>query len=91
MPRTDDEYDRKGLIQESYRIHDIGLPECKSIFLDWAISVPTDKNSRDWVQRLIDKYAAAHPDHPMTKVLMEALAVTPQTGRRGGARGRRGQ
>ena len=31
--------DPKGLIYESYRIPDISPPECRSIFLDWALSL----------------------------------------------------
>ena len=34
-----DEIDWKGLIRESYRIEGIEPEECRSIFLDWAISV----------------------------------------------------
>jgi len=32
--------DPKGLIRESYRIEGIGMAECRSIFLDWALSLP---------------------------------------------------
>jgi hypothetical protein len=89
MTRVTDETDPKGLIRESYRIEGIGEPECRSIFLDWAISVPLGQDSTDLIQRLLARYGEAHPDHPMTGVLKDALG--PQTGgvRRGGARGRR--
>ena len=90
MPRTDDDFDQRGLIQESYRIDGIGLPECKSIFLDWAISVPVDVDSLEWVRRLLDKHAAQNPGHPMTQVLTEALNTPSPTRRRGGAKARRG-
>ena len=35
-----DDLDPKGLIRESYRIAGIGEPECRAIFLDWAIALP---------------------------------------------------
>ncbi len=89
MMRVKDETDPKGLIYESYRIDGIGDPECRSIFLDWAISVPIDQDSTELIESLLARYGVAHPDHPMTRVLRDALG--PQTGgvRRGGARGRR--
>ena len=88
MPRRDDPYDPKGLIWESYRIEGIGEAECRSIFLDWAIGVPESEDSLGHVRRLLGVHGAAFPDHPMTKVLTEALGAS-RTGRRGGARGRR--
>ena len=33
-------HDPKGLIREAYRIEGITLGECRSIFLDWALSLP---------------------------------------------------
>lgn len=89
MPRTDDVFDQKGLIRESYRIEGITLAECKSIFLDWAISVPPEVESPEWVALLLEKYGTAHPDHPMTSVLRDAQNAPNRSGRRGGARGRR--
>lgn len=90
MARTTDELDPKGLIRESYRIDGIGEPECRSIFLDWAISVPVGQDSCALIRQLLLRYGGDNPDHPMTGVLKDALG--PQTGgvRRGGARGRRG-
>ena len=82
------ENDQKGLIRESYRIEGIGAPECRSIFLDWAISVPVGVEAEDWIRALLDEYGAGNPDHPMTKVLEDALQPAARTGRRGGARAR---
>ena len=31
--------DPKGLIREAYRIDGIGAGECRSIFMDWALSI----------------------------------------------------
>ena len=88
MPRTDDPADPRGLIRESYRIEGIGEPECRSIFLDWAIGVPVGEDSRALVRQLLETYGTAHPDHPMTGVLTAALGASA-AGRRGGAMGRR--
>ena len=88
MPRRDDEKDPKGLIYESYRIDGIVEPECRSIFLDWAIGVPVGQDSTAWIRALLEEHGPEFPDHPMTKVLEEALAQPTQRGRRGGARGR---
>lgn len=89
MARVKDSIDPKGLIYESYRIDGISEPECRSIFLDWAISVPVGEDSCAQIRQLLLRHGTDNPDHPMTQVLTEALG--PQTGgvRRGGARGRR--
>ena len=83
-----DKNDPKGLIRESYRIEGIGAPECRSIFLDWAISVPEGVEAAHWIGALLAEYRPANPDHPMTHVLEEALQPAARTGRRGGARAR---
>ncbi|WP_299646850.1 hypothetical protein [uncultured Jannaschia sp.] len=75
--------DPKGLISEAYRIDGIGLSECRSIFLDWALSYAGDP--AEAVPRLL----AGRPPHPMTEVLREALDRPARTGRRGGRAGRR--
>jgi hypothetical protein len=76
--------DPKGLVRESYRIEGIGLAECRSIFLDWAISVPAGAEARELIPALLATYGGAAPDHPMTQVLREGLAAAPGPGRRGG-------
>ncbi len=81
--------DPKGLIRESYRMDNMNAPECRSIFLDWAISVPGGVEPSDWITALLDEYGGDNPDHPMTIVLREALKPPARTGRRGGARSRR--
>lgn len=89
MVNTEDSTDPRGLIRESYRIDGITGAECRSIFLDWAISIPVGEDSSAHVQVLLDRYGAGAPDHPMTQVLTEALSPARQTGRRGGAKARR--
>jgi hypothetical protein len=82
--------DPKGLIRESYRIEGIGLAECRSIFLDWAISLPPGAEAHAAIPDLLDLYGSDAPDHPMTAVLREGLPPPVPGGRRGGRRGRAG-
>lgn len=89
MPRQDDPADPRGLIYESFRIDGIKEPECRSIFLDWAIGVPIGQDSTALVRKLLGRFGAEYPDHPMTTVLKDALNPPAKRGRRGGAMGRR--
>lgn len=84
-----EEADPKGLIRESYRIEGIGAAECRSIFLDWAISLPPGVDTTLALRRVIAEYAHT-PDHPMTAVLKAGLERGAATGRRGGRRARVG-
>lgn len=80
---TPDNRDPKGLIREAYRIEGITAEECRSIFLDWALSV-FEGQPLDHVQQLLTDYGADAPDHPMTHTLRAALADTGPARRRGG-------
>ena len=84
---TKDPNDPKGLIREAYRIDGITAGECRSIFLDWALSVTAD-DPKPLIGQLLGGYGAAHPDHPMTETLQAALASTGPARRRGGRAGR---
>lgn len=81
-------YDPKGLIHESYRIDGIQIGECRSIFLDWAISLPEGVETRAALTALVALYADEAPDHPMSAVLRQGLQAAPAGGRRGGRAGR---
>ncbi|MEY4696366.1 MAG: hypothetical protein RIT14_794 [Pseudomonadota bacterium] len=76
--------DPKGLVRESYAIEGITLGECRSIFVDWALSLPVDAPMRDALRALIAHYALAAPDHPMSKVMSEGLTAPEAPRRRGG-------
>jgi hypothetical protein len=80
--------DPKGLIFESYRIEGITKSECRTIFLDWALSLPVDRDTRPDLEALLAKYAPTNPDHPMTEVMTEGLAAMEKPRRRGGWRAR---
>ena len=80
--------DPKGLISESYLIEGITAEECRTIFLDWALSLPDACDSRTVLERLVARYAPDAPDHPMTGVMREGLQRLSVSGRRGGWRTR---
>ena len=82
-----DELDPKGLIADAYRIEGIGLPECKSIFLDWALSLPVDAEPSAAIEALLARHGPE--DHPMTQVLRDGLTKPARPRRRGGWAGRR--
>ena len=84
-----DPHDPKGLIREAYRIEGIGAGECRSIFMDWALSLASGVAHREALEILLERHAAEPPDHPMTGVLREGLARPARPSRRGGWRGRR--
>lgn len=84
------EADPKGLVRESYRIEGITAGECRSIFMDWALSIPVGQSVPDSVRVLIATYATPAPDHPMSTVLQQALTAPEAPRRRGGRIGRQG-
>ncbi len=86
--RKGDENDPKGLITEAYRIEGITKPECRSIFLDWALSLPLEADTAATIRRLLSFHGSQAPDHPMTEVLKEGLGGMAAPRRRGGWRSR---
>ena len=79
--------DPKALIRESFNIEGINIEECRSIFLDWALSLPNDVDAKKIIPLLIDKYNDKK-EHPMLLTLREGLITTVSPTRRGGRRGR---
>ena len=82
-----DASDPKHLIHEAYRIDGIDASQCRSIFVDWALSL-SDPDPAPHLRLLLARHGDTHPDHPMTKVLREGLEAPPAKGRRGGRAGR---
>lgn len=80
--------DPKGLIREAYRIDGITYGECRSIFLDWALSTPDGADTGPMIAQLLEVYKPDAPDHPMTQVLTEGTARPASARRRGGWRSR---
>ena len=64
-----DENDPKGLIFESYRIEGIDKSQCRTIFLDWALSLPVEIDTATTLRALLQQYGEDAPDHPMTCLL----------------------
>lgn len=88
MIKKGNEHDPKGLIFEAYRIDGIGKPECRSIFLDWALSLPVERDTHKTLGVLLDTYRADYPKHPMTEVMQEGRIGMAAPRRRGGWRSR---
>jgi len=80
--------DPKGLIRESYRIDGITASQCRSIFFDWALSLPADHDTPAALKSLLACYETDAPDHPMTDVMREGLTGMDAPRRRGGWRSR---
>ena len=83
-----DPLDPKGLLQDAYSIEGIGDSQCRSIFLDWALSLPEGLDQKQALATLHAAYAAQEADHPMTQVLAEGLQSAQAPKRRGGWRSR---
>lgn len=89
---TPEQADPKRLIQESFRIDGITAAECRSIFVDWALSLPAGVEAADAARLLLDAYApkvtaAGEAAHPMIAVLVEgARSPSDQPPRRKGGR-----
>jgi hypothetical protein len=83
-----DPMDPKGLITESYRIEGITEPECRSVFLDWALSLPVGQEVPGAITEMVARYGGDNPDHPMTRVLREGMGSAAPARRRGGWRSR---
>ncbi|MGG7644553.1 hypothetical protein ACQ5SP_07040 [Rhodovulum sp. YNF3179] len=80
--------DPRGLIHEAYRIEGITEADCRSIFLDWALGLSGEADTRAHIAALLERHGAAAPDHPMTQVLRAGLDRAVHSGRRGGRAGR---
>lgn len=81
--------DPKGLLREAYRIDEISEAECRSILIDWALSLAADQDARALLPGLVARLGAAAPDHPMTRLLSEGIASTADADQESGRRRRR--
>ena len=82
------EIDPKNLIAESYQIEGITSSECRSIFLDWALSTPLEKDSTLLISKLLIYYQDESEDHPMTLLLSSSLELKGENRRTGRRRSR---
>lgn len=88
MANSKQEHDPKGLIREAYRIEGISPSQCRSIFLDWALSLPAGHDTDAALNDLMALYEAESPDHPMSEVMRQGLTKMTNPRRRGGWRTR---
>lgn len=82
--------DPKGLVRESFVIEGITASECRSIFLDWALSLAADTGPHEAMRALLAHYAPGAGNHPMTAVLTDGLKAPEHPSRRGGRAARIG-
>ena len=82
-----DHNDPKALIRESFNIEGITIEECRSIFLDWALSLPNETDARKIIPLLLEQYGDKQ-EHPMLVTLREGMIKTVSPIRRGGRKGR---
>ena len=80
--------DPKGLIRESYAIEGITMDECRSILIDWALSLPLGSDTLAATQQLLAYHGDGQGNHPMTQLLTLALSQAIVPTRRGGRAGR---
>ncbi len=82
-----DAQDPKGLIYEAFRIDGITESECRSIFLDWALSLPIEQDTSTTIKALLEQYKV-NVGHPMIEVMTQGLTTMAAPRRRGGWRSR---
>lgn len=82
-----DTLDPKGLIYEAFRIDGITDAECRSIFLDWALSLPLEHDTATTIKMLLVQYQD-QIGHPMLEVMTQGLTTMAAPRRRGGWRSR---
>ena len=73
-----DDTDPKGLVRESFRIEGITAAECRSIFLDWALSLPAGVEAAVAARTLLARHGDGNAGHPMLDVLAEAQRRFPR-------------
>ncbi|MDG1430337.1 MAG: hypothetical protein P8L68_12540 [Paracoccaceae bacterium] len=83
-----DIHDPKALIREAYVIEGITEAQCRSIFLDWALSLPVTMDTQESLAILVARYAVDEPSHPMSEVLRNGQQTMTKPKRRGGWRSR---
>ncbi|MEM6358330.1 MAG: hypothetical protein AAF844_21940 [Pseudomonadota bacterium] len=65
--------DPRGLISEAYRIEGITAEDCRSIFFDWAMGLAPGIDPGEAAAVLKAHHGEHSADHPMTRLLDEAM------------------
>ncbi len=76
------EPDPEGLIRSAYLMEGIEMPSCRSLFLDWSLSIPEGVEPCLALKALLERHGADAPEHPMTRILAQGLAAAPAPRRR---------
>lgn len=71
--------DPRGLMREAYAIDGIAGPQCRSIYLDWALGLDAAQDGAAATAALLAHYGPRWPDHPMTAVLREGAETVARS------------
>jgi hypothetical protein len=71
--------DPKALIRESFNIEGIKIEECRSIFLDWALSLPNDVDTTETISLLLEKYVVVSTISCMSRFKQKRLELREDT------------
>ena len=82
LKRSSHPLDKRGLIGEAFNMEGVSEAQCRSIFFDWALGLPDNEDMPACAAKLHALHSAEFPDHPMTKVLLEARGSAETAGRR---------
>ncbi|MCY4542331.1 MAG: hypothetical protein OXB95_08065 [Rhodobacteraceae bacterium] len=85
--------DPKGLIAEAYSIEGISEAECRTIFLEWAMTLRSGIDPIQALKVLLEHYQPDCANHHMTALLAEGAASgkNARSTRRGRERTRSGR
>ncbi|MEM6944686.1 MAG: hypothetical protein AAF416_06375 [Pseudomonadota bacterium] len=65
--------DPRGLIYEAFQIEGIGPEDCRSIFFDWAMGLAPGIDPGEAAAVLKAHHATVPAEHPMMRLLEEAI------------------
>lgn len=82
---TTSPHDRRGVIRDAFNIENISAPECRTIFLDWALEPHPDMQK---AAAALAAHYADQPNHPMLAILKDAATATNASPRRKGGKRR---
>jgi len=64
--------DPKNTFGKAYSMPDLTVEECRTVFLEWVISIEGE-NSASYVTAVLEEFSPAYPTHPLTQLLQAAL------------------
>ena len=65
--------DPKGLIREAYAMPNITEAECRTVFLEWAMTLHSDVDAIQALRILLAHYQPDHAGHYMTSLIAQGV------------------